>query len=510
MKREKDRRQAAARFETYAPTNLFLRPEAGGLQPFRLNHVQLVVHNLFEKQLAEFGRVRALVLKGRKQGISTLTAGRFYWKTSRNKGIETTIIAHEQKASETLFGMVQLFHQYDPNRPRLAASSAKELEFAELNSRYTVLTAGTKGTGRGKTPQLLHASEFGFWPNAGDHLSGIVTAVAEAPGTEIVIESTAKGMGDAFHQMWQLAEAGQSDYMPIFIPWFWTSHYRRETPKGFVLDEEELKYKSLHDLDNQQMAWRRAKINSVPDGAAIFKREYPATSNEAFESGTDESYIPADKVAAARKTEHAGIGPLIVGADPARFGKDRFSLAWRRGRKVMKVESRSKISITEGASWIKGVVDREKPARVFIDLGGLGAGVYDILIAWGDPYAKVVKGVNFGGAPLEPIIFLPTGEKRPGPKNRRAEMYMHSRKWLEQEGGADLPDSDSLQSDATAARFGYDPVTQHLIIEKKEDIMKRGLRSPDEWDAVILTFAEPVSNIEEETRVNVTARVRVP
>lgn len=513
IKRERDRREQAERFVTYAPTNLHLRPEAGGVQPFRLNHVQLHVNGLLDKQLEAFGRVRALILKGRKQGVSTLIGGRFYWKTTHKDGVETTIIAHEQKGSDILFAMVDLFHQHDPSAPALRVSSSKELVFDRLNSKYSVLTAGTKETGRGGTPQFLHGSEVAFWPNAQGHMSGIVQAVPEVAGTEIVLESTAKGSGDTFHQLWQLAEAGGSDYQAIFVPWFMSSHYQRETPQGFALSDEELKYKALYDLTNAQMAWRRAKIASIPDGFTIFKREYPATSNEAFESGTDDSYIPAELVSQARKTEHVGIGPLIIGGDPARFGIDRFSLAWRRGRKVIKIESKQKLSNVEGASWIKRVIDTEKPARVFLDLGGQGAGVYDILVSWGKPYSDIVRGVNFAGAPLEPYIYISDGggksEKRPGPKNRRAEMWMLSKNWLAQEGGVDIPDLDSLQADATGPRFRYDVTTQHLVLEKKEDMIKRGLRSPDEWDAVALTFAEPVADLDDR-RPKVRTRAQDP
>lgn len=509
IEREKQRREQAERFETYAPTNLFVRTENQGIQPFRLNRVQLYIHQKLEEQLAKTGRVRALILKGRKQGCSTYVAGRFYWKTTHTEGVQTTIMAHEQVASSTLFGIVDLFYQRDPYPQPTKAANAKELDFAALVSGYSVLTAGTKGTGRSQTPQYLHASEFGFWPNAAGHMAGIFQAVPEADGTEIIVESTSKGPGDAFHTMWRQAEAGESDYIPLFIPWFWTAHYRREVPKGFELTEEELEYKTLHGLEDSQMAWRRAKIASVPDGEHVFRQEYPATAAEAFQAADDGSYIPAKSILKARKTDHVGIGPLIIGADPARYGNDRFSLAWRRGRRLMKVESRRKLGIVEGASWIKGVIDREKPARVFIDLGGLGAGVYDILHAWGDPYKSVVVGVNFGSPPLEPFIFLENGDKRPGPKNKRAEMYMHAKKWLEQEGGASIPDSDSLQADACGARYRYDPITQHLIIESKEDMMKRGLISPDEWDATILTFAEPVADIDR-SRPNVRPRASDP
>src|ERR1700693_2354126 len=64
-----------------------------------------------------------------------------------------------------------------------------------------------------------------------------------------------------------------------------------------------------------------------------------------------------------------GAVPLIVGADLARFGDDRFSVAWRRGRKLFKVESRQKVGTVEGANLLKQVIDIDRPARVFIDLG---------------------------------------------------------------------------------------------------------------------------------------------
>jgi hypothetical protein len=48
-----------------------------------------------------------------------------------------------------------------------------------------------------------------------------------------------------------------------------------------------------------------------------------------------------------------------------------------------------------------------------------------------------------------------------------------------------------LQVDACAPGYKYDSLSR-VVLESKEDIRKRGLRSPDEWDAVALTFAEPV------------------
>ena len=100
-------------------------------------------------------------------------------------------------------------------------------------------------------------------------------------------------------------------------------------------------------------------------------------------------------------------------------------------------------------------------------------------------------GVNFGGAPQDEIEYLPDGSKLPGPKNRRAEIWKRSREWLTQVADVQIPDEDSLQADACAPGYHYD-LDQRLILESKEHMRQRGTRSPDEWDAIALTFAESV------------------
>ena len=193
----------------------------------------------------------------------------------------------------------------------------------------------------------------------------------------------------------------------------------------------------------------------------------------------------------ARKRQCEAIGSLILGVDPARFGDDGFAIAWRQGRKVLKVERKHKLDTIQGANWVRQIIDRDQPARVFIDVGGQGAGVVDVLKDFGEPYSKLCDGVNFGGAAQDPTSTGERGEVIPGPRNRRAEMWMRSKDWLTDEGGADLPDDDALHADAVAPSYRYD-ARQFLVLEAKEDIRKRGLRSPDGWDAVALTFASPV------------------
>lgn len=345
-----------------------------------------------------------------------------------------------------------------------------------------------------------HNSEVAFWANAAAHFGGVVQAVPDLPDTEIILESTGAGVGGEFHERWMQAEAGEGDYINIFIPWFMTPEYSRDVPLDFVLDGEELEYAGMHRLTMRQMVWRRAKVAELKD-PNLFRQEYPATAQEMFQFSGHESFITPESVVWARKATCEAFGPLVIGADPARMGKDRFSLAWRRGRKVEKVESNLKMGTIEGANWIKRVIDADNPDRVFIDLGGVGAGTFDILQSWGEPYESIVVGVNFGGSPQDPVVILDDGTKVPGAANRRAEMWSRSRDWLTQVGGADIPDLDSLQSDACGPSFTYD-LKQQLLLEPKEKMVARGIRSPDEWDAVALTFAEPVRARRPRPREN--------
>ena len=485
----------------YARNCLKIRSKSGKVVTFAFNRAQEHIHEALEEQRAKTGRVRALILKGRQQGCSTYVGARYYHESTWRKGIRTFILTHEDQATQNLFEMVNRYHEHCPPavRPSTGAANAKELFFDKLDSGYKVGTAGTKGVGRSSTIQLFHGSEAAFWPHADTHAAGVLQAVPDEDGTEIILESTANGIGNLFHQKWRDAENGVGDFIAVFVPWYWQEEYRKQLPEGFEPTKEEREYAELYGLDMEQIAWRRNKIAELKD-ANLFKQEYPATAAEAFQMSGHDSYIKPELVAKARKADVKESGPLVIGLDPARFGDDGSAMARRRGRKVLKVEKRHKLDTMQLAGWAKQVIDAEKPARMFIDVGGLGAGVYDRLIEMG--YGEIVRAVNFGSAPLEPPKFDEEGrELGGGPLNRRAEMWMNSNDWLQDPAGVSIPDLDSLQADACGPGYKYDSNTR-LQLEKKEDMRRRGVPSPDEWDAVALTFAEPVAVLNQPIELN--------
>src|SRR3954447_15053267 len=215
----------------YAEHCLEIRTKSGAIEPFVFNRAQCHIHERLEEQKAGIGRVRALILKGRQQGCSTYVAGRFYQQTTMNKGLRTFILTHEDAATQNLFEMVARFHKHSPPyvRPSTSAENAKELFFDRLDSGYKVGTAGTKAVGRSSTLQRFHGSEVAFWPHAESHAAGILQALADAPGSECILESTANGVGNLFHQKWRDAERGISEFiapdakankLPFVLPLF--------------------------------------------------------------------------------------------------------------------------------------------------------------------------------------------------------------------------------------------------------------------------------------------------
>ena len=271
-------------FKQFAKALLKIKTKRGTIEPLIFNDAQEYIHEQLEAQLSSKGYIRALILKARQQGASTYVGGRFYWRTSMNYGKQAFILTHEQAATDNLFNLTKRYHDnnHPAFQPETSAANAKELIFSNRNSGYKVGTAGSKAVGRSGTVQYVHNSEIAFWPFAEDHFAGLMQCVPsgkDAEGTEVIIESTANGVGGKFHELWVSAIMGESEYLPIFIPWFWTSEYRADAT-DIVLTDDEIKLKAKHEIEDEQIAWRRIKIGEL--GSDLFKQEYPFTWQEAF------------------------------------------------------------------------------------------------------------------------------------------------------------------------------------------------------------------------------------
>ena len=463
-------------FIHYASKCLKIRTKSGSVEPFLLNKAQLYIHEQLERQKGETGKVRALCLKGRQQGVSTLIGGRFYHKVSHHFGMQAFILTHALDATQNLYKMAQRYYENTPVpvKPQVTTSNSKELIFGLLDSGYKLGTAENKAVGRSATIQLLHGSEVGFWNNAAEHAKGIMQAVPNSFNTEIIMESTANGVGNFFHQQWQQAEAGQSDYIAIFVPWFWQTEYAVKVDGLFSTTAAEDELMFQHGLTVEQVAWRRLKITEFSvngmDGEKAFKQEYPCTSVEAFQTTGEDTYISSELIMKARKCETEKYGKIVIGVDPARFGDDRTAIIRRQGRVAYNLETHIKKDTMEVVGIVNTIIEQERPFKVFVDVGGLGAGVVDRLKELG--HRDIVVAVNAGSSALDARKYY----------NKRAEMWAMYKQWLLDEP-CQIPDSNELHADSCGIRYKVDS-NSRLVMEQKAEMKKRGIRSCDTSDAL--------------------------
>lgn len=184
--------------------------------------------------------------------------------------------------------------------------------------------------------------------------------------------------------------------------------------------------------------------------------------------------ISQEVVAKCRKfqAETSRFLPKSLAVDVARFGDDRTVIGLRQGRLfriLAKLRGKNTVEVAERTIEF---IDREKPEGVIVDGDGIGAGVIDQL---------KVRGYNafefHGGArPYDANKYF----------NRRAEVWGTMADWLAAE--AQIPDDPEMEIDLCGPEYGFSPKGQ-IQLERKEDMKKRGLASPDLGDCLAMTFA---------------------
>lgn len=199
-------------------------------------------------------------------------------------------------------------------------------------------------------------------------------------------------------------------------------------------------------------------------------------------------FIGSDLVeAAASREAHAGIyDALVLGVDPARFGDDESVIYIRKGRdgKTHAPLKYRGLDTMQLAARVAEQYEFFRADAIFVDGGGLGAGVVDRLRQLRVPVIEV----QFGASPDRSN----PGQEGTAYANKAAEMWGVMRDWLAT-GGA-IPDDPDLKSQLESREYGFvlKDGRDAIQLEKKSDLKKRGLSSPDIADALALTFAYPV------------------
>lgn len=197
-------------------------------------------------------------------------------------------------------------------------------------------------------------------------------------------------------------------------------------------------------------------------------------------------FIGGDVVADARKrrVDVATVLPKIGACDVARFGDDQSVIGDRQGRRGRIVKAFRGLDVIQVADRCIEYIDAERPDAFVVDGDGLGAGVFDYLKHRGYDRKCLLVEFHGGATPKDPAKYF----------NKRAEVWGEMRDWLPE---ADIPDDPELDDELTSVEYGYS--TKGAIqLEKKEDMKKRGLGSPDKGDCLAMTFGVKVAPKNKE------------
>ena len=309
--------------------------DQSGIVPLELKPVQIRLARLLVEQWMAGEPIRVIVLKARREGVSTLVQAFFFWLCSTRPHHRSITIAHDDDGSATLHAMSEQFYEELPEivRPmRKTSQQGKILSFANPSSKPLVVkenpglksemrTVTRQNAGAGKGTKLLHCSEVGLWgDSAKETLGTILQTVPRSGQTCVVLESTARGVGNEFHERWVKAERGETGYVPFFIPWFEEPENVMTPPEVYepgdheepeVANEEEWLYREMNLSREQLWWWRNALADECGGDLDLMHQEYPATPEQAFLS-TGRPYF--NMAAVSRHKEVADkTRPLHVG-----------------------------------------------------------------------------------------------------------------------------------------------------------------------------------------------------
>lgn len=257
--------------------------------------------NWAQKQLYSEMWYCNLILKARQTGISTFVCLLFLDRCLFNSNLHAGIIAHTREDAEVMFRRVKFAYDSLPAELKAIRSvntdNARELQL----SNGSTLRVGTSM--RSSTLQLLHISEFGkicakFPDKAREIVTGSLNALA--PGQYVFIESTAEGREGYFYQMCKEAQAIKDsgkklsalDFRFHFFPWWGHKDYRIDSQDLAVPEHLSSYFNALESqingkLESEQRAWY---VKRALTQGEDMKREFPSTSDEAFEASNEGLY----------------------------------------------------------------------------------------------------------------------------------------------------------------------------------------------------------------------------
>lgn len=267
---------------------------------FILNRPQRRLLGVMEEQRTAGKPVRVILLKARQWGGSTLVQMYMAWmQLVRHTGWNSLICGHLHASSKNIKRMYNLLLRHYPREllddasdvPRFAKLEGQP-HVQQITSRDCLVLTGSsrsEDAARGYDISMAHLSEVAYWPETPMHspddvVRSVCGSVVLKPETVVVLESTANGVGDYFHDEWVRAQQHRSDKVPVFVPWYEIDIYSHAVDDAQVLWDEMDDYERSLWEDGctlEQINWYHTKRKEYRTHELMMK-EYPGTAGEAF------------------------------------------------------------------------------------------------------------------------------------------------------------------------------------------------------------------------------------
>lgn len=292
-------------FEFWAITCATISIKGKGCDsPFRLNTAQRKFLEELESLRMADKPISIILLKARQWGGSTLTQIYMLWiQIIHRHNWNSVICGHVENTSRIVSGMLQKVISNYPvafsgtqlkTAPYERAQSTRVINIS--NSRYSIGSAEKPDKLRGEDVSMVHLTEVGLWKptktkSPEDIVQSILGSLNSGPYTVLVIESTAKGVGNFFHRTWLDAVSGRGGLKPVFISWFIIEGYATHVPddklKEFYQSMTDYEWKLFSmgaSVDNLQWYRDKMKEPGFKDNQWRMCSEYPSFPEEAFQS----------------------------------------------------------------------------------------------------------------------------------------------------------------------------------------------------------------------------------
>lgn len=274
------------------------------------------------------------------------------------------------------------------------------------------------------------------------------------------------------HDDWfkvKLDDKGDYYYFPLRMFIYTQNPFTWDDPLNHVLPEsrEDVQRITINYWDNpwfpESLEAERKQAEAV-----MSPEEYSRIWEGIPYESSERAIMSRSDIKAAMSRTASQDGGVVVGADIARFGKDRTVFIKRRGLQVVDVKILSGSDTQNTARVLRDFADG---GRIVVDDTGVGGGVTDKLRDMG----LNVEAINFGAR---------ASDKKKYP-DIISEMWFNLAEQLEEIG---LPNDQELMTELASRNYSYTR-DERRKVESKEEYKKRtGQRSPDKADALILCF----------------------